>query len=213
MLNCPRDPGCATGNKLSILTTQQKGFSNWKSDVSYTVCELILCLWCQPKIRAPWWFSTVSFMWFWAKLYDKLLGFTCIPDNILNAHFLVFFCIYITKWLYIVMLRYFKIGILILHWLSFRKFWNKAILMTLWSMTGQYEELKASFRVWIPAETLEKIMNYVTKCKHTLHWFTCTLLWVSMLDFAVELSRVWNSDICLKSLSFTRKQTTIHVAE
>lgn len=41
--------------------------------------------------------------------------------------------------------------------------------MTLWSMTGQYEELKASFRVWIPAETLEKIMNYVTKCKHTLH--------------------------------------------
>lgn len=41
--------------------------------------------------------------------------------------------------------------------------------MILWPMTGQYEELKASFGVWILAETLEKVMNYVTKCKCALH--------------------------------------------
>jgi len=74
-------------------------------------------------------------------------------------------------------------------------------------MTGQCEGPKASFRVWILAETLEEIMYYVTKCNHVSHWFRCALLWVSVPDSAVERHTVLNSDLCLRSLSSTRKNT------
>jgi len=74
-------------------------------------------------------------------------------------------------------------------------------------MTGQCEGPKASFRVWILAETLEEVMYYVTKCNHVSHWFRCALLWVSVPDSAVERHTVLNSDLCLRSLSSTRKNT------
>lgn len=41
--------------------------------------------------------------------------------------------------------------------------------MTLWPMTGQCEGPEASFRVWLLAETLQEIMNYVIKCKRVSH--------------------------------------------